>query len=38
MIVRRRLASISDMSPLVKLIREGVQSKVWSCDRHVMII
>ena len=34
MMVRRRLASISDMSPVLKLIKEGIQSKVG----HVMVM
>lgn len=37
MIVRRRLASISDMSPVLKLIKEGIQSKV-GCSGHVMVV
>ena len=30
--MRRRLASVTDMSPVIKLIKEGIQSKVGSCD------
>lgn len=37
-LLRRRLASINDVSPVLKLMREGVESKVWPCSDHEMIM